>query len=125
LQFLGDVPDLDDIALDLDTASHMVQFGGLGTFPGVIWLGLREGAEILSALAAEVATQLGLEEQRQDHPHLTIARVKQRIRARDLPEVQAVGEQWCVDEAVLYESTLRPQGATYRACRAWPLRAGS
>lgn len=121
LQFLGDIPNLDDVALDLETASAVVQFGGLGTFPGVIWLGLAKGGDTLSALADEVGTQLGIEEQRKYHPHLTLARVKKRIKPRDLPDVGAVGGEWKFDEVVLYESELHHEGARYTTRAKFPL----
>jgi 2'-5' RNA ligase len=121
LQFLGNVEDLDAIQLDLETRAGIAQFGGSGSFPGVIWLGLRQGSEMLSALALEIGVQLGVQDQRQYHPHLTLSRLKDRARPK-LPELGAVGGEWRVDEVTLYESTLKPTGAEYRAIAKFPLR---
>ena len=120
LQFLGDVEDLDAIELRLETPAGEVQFGGLGTFPGVVWLGLRQGSEMLTALALEIAAQLGVQDQRTYHPHLTLSRFKERRKPK-LPEIGAVGEAWLVDEAIVYESILKPTGAEYRAVASFPL----
>ena len=124
LQFLGNV-DIDAINVNLETPTGVARFGGIGTFPGVVWLGLLEGSDTLTALAEEIGTQLGIAEERKYHPHLTLARVKTRIKKRDLPELGPVGGEWPINEVVLYESTLHPEGARYRPCRAWPLRGAS
>lgn len=122
LQFLGDVEDLDaiDLALQgLRTRAGVAQFGGLGAFPSarratVVWLGLRQGSETLRALAGEIGTRLGIEERRAYHPHLTLARLKTPTDVTSaLLGADAVGDAWVVDEAVLYESRLHPEGARY------------
>jgi len=121
LQFLGNVEDLNAIQLDFDTRAGVAQFGGLGLFPGVIWLGLVEGADTLAALAQEIAGQLGIVDQRTYHPHLTLARLKERTKPK-LPAVGAVGAEWRIEEVILYESTLKPTGAEYRPVSRFPLR---
>ncbi len=59
------------------------------------------------------------------HPHVTIARVKDRDRGRESPRPRDIdalaGEagrrlrsgQWTIDRCVLYKSELRPSGAEY------------
>jgi RNA 2',3'-cyclic 3'-phosphodiesterase len=113
VRFLGHVPDLPPVAeFVADSVRRRSPFtlslGGGGAFPGprrasVLWLGVREGSDALSALAATVAEP-------DDHPfraHLTLARAK---RPRDLRQVvdalDASGESepWIVDEVVLFES---------------------
>lgn len=120
LQFLGNVDDIDAMTLDLTTRAGPAQFGGLGWFPGVVWLGLAKGSEILTALANEIANQLGIEDERKYHPHLTLSRFKERRKPK-LPDIGAVGGEWVIDEAVLYESTLKPTGAEYRAVASFQL----
>jgi RNA 2',3'-cyclic 3'-phosphodiesterase len=94
-----------------------LSLGGGGAFPdprraSVLWLGVREGSNALSALAAAVAEP-------DDQPfraHVTLARAK---RPRDLRQVidafDASGESepWTVDEVVLFESDRRPEGAVH------------
>jgi 2'-5' RNA ligase len=121
LQFLGDVEDLDAIKLNLETRAGIAQFGGLGTFPGVIWLGLQAGSDTLTALAHEIGVQLGIEEQREYHPHLTLSRLKRGTRV-EVPDIGAVGEEWRLEEVVLFQSTLEPTGAEHQQVAKFPLR---
>ncbi len=128
LQFLGNRADIDAVAGALDgltTRPGTAQLGGWGAFPkarraGVVWLGLTSGAEMLGALAAEVAARLaplGFEpEDRAFHAHLTVARLKPPRPVEDALaalDPGPIGEPWPVDEVVVYESTLRRAGAEY------------
>jgi 2'-5' RNA ligase len=128
LQFLGNRIDIDAVVSALDgltTRAGTAQLGGWGAFPkerraGVVWLGLARGAELLGALAAEVAARLvplGFEpEDRPFHAHLTVARLNPPRSVTDVlapRDAGPVGEPWPVDAVVVYESILRRRGAEY------------
>jgi 2'-5' RNA ligase len=128
LQFLGNAADIDAVAAvlaGLATTRGRARLGGAGAFPSarratVLWLGLTEGADLLTTLAGEVARRLGplgfQPEKRPFHPHLTLGRTKaprdlrgtvDRLAPRDY------GPAWNVDEVIVYESRLRRTGAEY------------
>jgi 2'-5' RNA ligase len=93
------------------------RFGG-GTAVRVVWLGLASGGEEAAGLAGEVEAQCaaaGFEpEGRPYHPHLTLARSRQR-RGDRLPDLPSPPELpgWTVAGFRLYRSRLSPGGATY------------
>jgi RNA 2',3'-cyclic 3'-phosphodiesterase len=128
LRFLGSVsPDLLD---RLQSGLRQLRgrpFGlaldGVGTFgtrsaPRVIWVGVREGAERASELAAEVETvsqAAGLEpEARPFRGHVTLARAR-GDRGGPLPELPSLPplQGWTATEFVLYESRLERPTAVY------------
>ena len=129
LQFLGNRADVDEVAaalLPLDTVAARVRVGGAGAFPDerrarVLWLGIAEGAEWIARVAERVTAQLlplGFEpEARAFHPHLTVARARQRpVDWRDAVAMLgrgSYGPSWTVSEIVVYESRLRRSGAEY------------
>jgi 2'-5' RNA ligase len=112
LRFLGPVPDVDALSASVADAMRghapfALALGGGGAFPdarhaSVLWLGVREGSDELTALAESLGPL-----DRPYRAHLTLARV---AKARDLRDaitaLDACGdsEQWTVDEIVLYES---------------------
>jgi len=128
IQFLGNHVDLDTAASALGAlraAGGQARFGSAGAIPNerrgrVLWIGLTEGAEMLSVLAGAVATvmrPIGYEpEHDRYHPHLTVARMKQpgdlhepvaALRAGDL------GPSWLVEELLLVHSETKPTGAEH------------
>lgn len=128
VRFLGRVETgpLDSLAAALRTIRvepFPISLGGLGTFGRrsavrVVWLGLAIGGDELSRLASEIETRgagLGFEpEARRYHPHLTLARSRQRRGERLLelpPPPELPG--WTVTGFRLYRSRLGPGGATY------------
>jgi 2'-5' RNA ligase len=139
LQFLGAVvhaaPVVDGLAAALkDQPAFRFRIGGAGAFPKpgkarVVWIGAAVGGHELVGLAGAVAGSLrpaGYEPDRKEfHPHLTVARLKV---PDNVAEVLAaigpgpVGEEFTVEEVVLYQSRLSPQGATYTALERFPLR---
>jgi 2'-5' RNA ligase len=136
LQFLGNRADIDAVTNALGALAVRagdVRVGGGGAFPSprrarVLWLGVAEGTELLTQLAAAVGallTPLGHEpEARAYHPHLTLARWKAPADARPVVDAlgaEPVGPAWRVDEIVVYESKLHPKGAQYTARAAVPL----
>jgi 2'-5' RNA ligase len=116
------------------TASFGVVARGIGTFPGaararVVWVGL--SGEELQALAAAVEAQLVSEgfppEARTFAPHLTIGRVRgprgwKRVLAAMAPYCDKTFGCSPVQEMVLYQSHLQPQGARYSVLDRFPLR---
>jgi 2'-5' RNA ligase len=129
LQFLGNHVDLDLAADALTTvrgSAANVRLGTVGGFPNVkranvVWIGVVEGASELSDLARAVSTAtaplLIEREEREYHPHLTLARL---TRAADLRGAAAqarrtpIGPRWVADRLVLFESVTGSSGATYR-----------
>jgi 2'-5' RNA ligase len=108
-------------AFDLD-------LGDLGTFGHgrhvrVVWQGLRDGAEAVAVLAAQVEAECAtaglVAEKRPFQAHLTLARARPRDGAvlpplPDPPRLSA----WRTSELVLYASRLSRTGATYEPLRA-------
>jgi 2'-5' RNA ligase len=93
-----------------------------------LWLGVAEGATLLSQLAAAVGALLGPlghePEVRPYHPHLTLARWKTPTDARPLVDAittAPVGDAWRIDEILVYESQLRRTGAEYVVREVVPL----
>lgn len=85
----------------------VLSLGGGGAFPNprrasVLWLGLREGSDALTALAEDLGPH-----DRPYRPHLTLARAN---RAHDLRAAIAAldacgsSDPWTVDEIVLFDS---------------------
>lgn len=133
VRFIGNVDRalLAAMADRLAARSHPafdLELGDLGTFGRgrhvrVVWQGLRDGAEAVVALAAEVEAECettGLvAEKRPFQAHLTLARARPRDGAvlPPLPEPPRVS-RWRASELVLYASRLSRSGATYEPLRA-------
>jgi RNA 2',3'-cyclic 3'-phosphodiesterase len=130
MRFIGSVDrDLvEGIAQRVDAGPAFdVALGDIGTFKRwrlarVVWIGVREGAEPLRALAERLEAACraaGLEpETRAFKAHITLA----RARARDgavLPDLPAPPEleAWRATELVLYSSHLGPGGAVHEPIR--------
>jgi 2'-5' RNA ligase len=134
VQFLGDDVDIDAVASALqsepfDIGPGKVAFGSAGPLGArrrsrILALGVREGADWMRTLASEVEARLApIGCERDDAhpvfvPHMTLARFREptdlrRLVAQFGPD--PVGPAWDVEEIVLYESELRPEGARHRA----------
>jgi 2'-5' RNA ligase len=142
MRFLGEIEDsrveglVVGFSAPLVTAAFEIELGGVGVFPPsgpprVIWIGVRQGAEPLTALSAEIdARCAALGFGRDDRPfraHLTLARCKDAIdrQACDRllgtnPGAPGVSR---VNEVVLYQSRLSASGPTYVALARAPLSA--
>ncbi|MBN1478309.1 RNA 2',3'-cyclic phosphodiesterase [Candidatus Sumerlaeota bacterium] len=107
-------------------ARHTVHIKGLGVFPTprrprVLWVGVSKATR-LCALQEDLEGALEsvgwASEEREFTPHLTLARLKGLRRVHAFMDIVSghrawdVGP-WPIDEMVLYQSTLRPQGAIY------------
>lgn len=108
-----------------------LRLGPLGAFPSarrarVVWLGIEDPAGLTPALAGSLGA--GLEplgiaaEDRDYHPHLTLARLKQPRRA-ELPDAPARAElpPFRLDEVVLFRSRPQRSGVTYEVIDRFPL----
>lgn len=138
LKFLSWVTDdrLGEIQAAVGGAAAEVEPGratltGLGAFPSarrtrVLWVGIDDPAGVMTAAAGaldERLRPLGFEpEERDFHPHLTLARFKvPRPLPDELPDVGAGLDAFDIDEIVLFRSRLHPKGARYEALDAFPL----
>lgn len=145
LKFLGDIPEerVAEIknALTGAVARH-VRFQapaeGLGAFPDpraprVLWVGLVERDGALTRLAADVEAALVAigfaPESKPFHPHLTLARIKERSRdvGRALSQGGLLAQELTpgsltADAVCLMQSQLRPSGAVYNELCRLPLK---
>jgi RNA 2',3'-cyclic 3'-phosphodiesterase len=120
LRFLGDCDAVrgERMVLALEQAiagaRFPVTFGAAGAFPrpqkaSVFWIGVDEGADGLTALAAgaEAAARAAgfAAETRPFRPHLTVARLRPPADVDDaVARVPAAGVRMMVDEVVLFRS---------------------
>lgn len=131
IRFLGETgqDDVESIIAALPEvhfSPFTLQIHGAGYFPNnhrpnALWLGLRQGATECHHLFERVEVvlePLGKErENRQFHPHLTVARIQRKRRdawadiVRRAETVQ--WEPFMVDELVFWKSELGPQGPRY------------
>jgi 2'-5' RNA ligase len=146
LKFFADLPEdrLDPLSTALrgvteKTAPFMFKLKELGFFGArermrVLWCGVAEGAEAISALQRETdgaLVPLGLpREERPFSPHLTIGRLREPARephlARALERMKdyEAGEVRA-DRLILFSSVLTPRGPIYKLERTWPFEAPS
>ncbi|MFO7953053.1 MAG: RNA 2',3'-cyclic phosphodiesterase [Bacillota bacterium] len=134
LKFLGDTEPqkveqvkeaMDNAVLDLE--SFEVSYGRGGIFPSpakakVIWLGLNDGEDNVIKLAQKVERALQdygfAPDKREFTPHLTIGRIKKRIPKNIIEqfidqEKTFQTAKFKIEEVVLFESQLTPQGAIH------------
>jgi 2'-5' RNA ligase len=144
LKFLGQIEEgfVERVAQRLEPACAALapfEYGvrGLGVFPShrrprVVWIGVTKAAEELRRLHAVVEEQLaGLgvpRDQREFHPHLTLARLKSLTGAAALMKIVSThGRQWCgqsrAERLVFFKSQLDPEGAIYTRLREFPFQA--
>ena len=131
LRFLADISEQDILRLSErlrveyeGTESFTLNVEGLGAFPNlrrpsVIWAGLSPLEGPLSQVqevAESAAREIGLEpDKKKFHPHLTLARIRDRRKAGDVAaEVERLdgfsGGEITVSSVSLFSSKLRPDG---------------
>ena len=108
---------------------------GAGGFPNarrarVLWAGVAGDVDVLASLAATLAAEcrrVGLRfEERELHPHLTLARL-QRPAPLPAPMIERIAgaatasPPWQARELCCYRSTLTRGGARYQVVRTFPL----
>jgi 2'-5' RNA ligase len=137
LRFLGYVYDdqRELLLAKVDQAElgepFTVGFAGLGAFPRpkratVLWLGIAQGAEALTQVAAvveEAVVEAGwFQEERPFHPHLTLSRIRPQEDVTELVDsMPAFPLSINVDEVVLYRSHLGGGPARYQITERFPL----
>jgi 2'-5' RNA ligase len=137
IRFLGHLErgvaeDIADRLVDAEPRALDLALGELGTFKRgrlvrVVWVGLSAGEAESVGLAATIEAECvraGLEaETRPYHPHLTLARARNRDGAAlpDLPPAPAI-DGWRADELILYQSRLGRAGSVYEPLRRISLR---
>jgi 2'-5' RNA ligase len=137
LKFLGEVSEEElekvyaGVTEGVETcAPFEIDLAQLGAFPNlrrprVVWIGIESGKEKLIELQKKVEeciSQHGFpREKRSFSPHITIGRVKSPRGVDDLVNALKVtaytSESFEVDEVVVMESTLTPEGPIYSPLR--------
>jgi 2'-5' RNA ligase len=146
LKFLGDIEekDIENVGAAMQRACEDIQpftlrGEGIGVFPNmkrprVVWAGVTGDVAVLLDLQKRLEDALSdsgfPREKRRFKGHLTLGRVKGRLDTRRfgpvLDELKAfTTELFVVDSLVLYQSTLRPQGALYDRLVAVPLKGNA
>ena len=142
LKFLGEVPEkrieqVDGALAGLTWKPFTVNVHSVGFFPGarsprVFWAGME--APTMQELTEELDARmerLGFDkEKRKFRPHITLARAKDsRI---DAPLVAAAARyaehdfgSFTADRIYLFQSTLKPAGASYTKIKEYPLEPRS
>lgn len=107
----------------------------LGTFPPrgvarVVWAGIELNADQVVRIAEatdNVLEKIGFKkEQRPFHPHITLGRVRSPSRSRELMRAitgyTVSAQEFSVEKAVFFRSTLTPQGAVHEPITAVRLK---
>ncbi len=135
LKFLGDTEEnqLENLIEAVEktarqTLSFNLQISGTGVFPSsrkprVLWLGLKDEKGSLLNLNEILETeceQIGFaKEKRNFKTHLTIARLREPHKSKELGEQHLENEfeasAFGAGEIIIYESKLLPQGSIYSA----------
>lgn len=138
-KFIGEWPEerLDELKAALAGIESRpplsIHIRGLGFFPNphsprVFWCGIgAPGLERLAADTDHATAQLGVKpEDRAFSPHLTLARIKERMDLQPLREAVAALPsndfgRFEADRFFLYRSQLRPTGSVYTKLAEFPL----
>ncbi len=144
LKFIGNTPN-EDIPKIIDGVGEMLQnhksftmdFNRTGIFgsryaPRVLWLGMQNTPQELYDLEEDTLStfdKLGYLRDRQNFvPHITLGRIKELCEKQYFQKVVAATEQKSyikqeVNEIILFQSILRPEGAFYKEIKRFELRA--
>ena len=140
MKFLGNVEEdsinkiVNGVSEVAQHHSHfIIQMENFGAFPGmkrprVLWIGVKNGLNELSQLAASVENKmvkLGFElESRKFSPHLTVGRVRRGKRVYIPQDVPSFGPvEFDVTTVTVMKSTLTPEGPIYDPLRIANLSA--
>lgn len=141
LKFLGDVEknriDKINSTIARITANYRpicIEIGSIGTFPNlyrprVLWVGLTQGADEIRTLANSVIRELaklGYPSDNRFHPHLTLARLKERVNLKTNTDLfkkfeTIAGTLMHVNHITLVRSELHTSGAVYTPLHIYPL----
>ena len=146
LKFIGKTPSQDEPRI-IEAVSKVVDnhhsftmdFNRTGIFgaryaPRVLWLGMQQTPDELLKLEEDVLTAfdgIGYQRDRQNFvPHLTLGRIKDLCEKQYFQKVVQAIEQKTyihqeVNEIILFQSILRPDGAVYKIVKKWNFQGGS
>ncbi|MHC4442304.1 MAG: RNA 2',3'-cyclic phosphodiesterase [Planctomycetota bacterium] len=146
VKFLGEVPD-DQVSAICETATEVagrferfeVTVAGTGCFPPggaarIVWVGMPDPPPILlgcQRVCEDRYARLGFKkENRSFKPHLTVGRVKDfgasaQIRAAVEELKQFNAGSFIVEELVMFQSVLKPQGPVYTPLARASLAGGA
>jgi len=139
LRFIGDIDgalfhDVREKLAGVEAAAPTLSIRGVGHFPPrgaprVIWAGVEPAAALLEVRSAvnRVLAGLGIAaEERNYHPHVTIARLKNSSigRIADFLTSNSLLQSppFTVGTFTLFTSTLSPKGAIHRSVAEYPLQ---
>lgn len=142
LKFLGEIDEsqaekvievLGNVSIKY--SPFVIKFNGLGMFPNkkspkVLWHGLTKGEHHLKELQLLIDSELnkvGFEkEDREFHPHLTLARINFVKGGSGLDNIVNIYHNYSsgecsIDKITFYKSTLTPNGPIYEVLSEHPL----
>ena len=142
LKFLGEIPQTSVAAFELAVAKAVAEvprfsivISGAGVFPNrrdprVLWIGVQDPEGQLAKLHAHLereCEQKGFpRDERQFHPHLTVARLRNQGHARELTraheELEFAPEEIDVREVLVIRSELGSGGSRYTTLSQHPLK---
>lgn len=141
LKFFGEIPQ-PSVRLIRETVTEAVQhlspfalsIGAPGVFGRgrdlqTLWMGIKEGREVVLALAAALESSFEMagfaRESRTLHPHVTLARRRPSRERVPRPDFSTVAmpalAPMQVTRLTLFQSTLTPSGPIYKALEKVPL----
>ncbi len=140
LKFIGNTFPQDELRI-IDAMNEVfgrhqafdMVFDNVGVFgsryaPRVVWLGMRNTPQQLISLADDVLDtfdRIGFPKDRQNFvPHLTLARIKNLYDKEYFTKtIQSIEQKpyisQTVNEIILFQSILRPEGAIYKVVKSW------
>lgn len=144
LKFIGETPSQNEQKI-IDAVTQVVDnhrcftmdFNMTGIFgsryaPRVVWLGMQQTPDELLKLSDDILNAfdtIGYQRDRQNFvPHITLGRIKELCEKQYFQKVVHAIEQKTyihqeVNEIVLFQSILRPEGAVYKVMKKWQLGA--
>ena len=142
LKFIGNTPN-EDVPKIIEGVGEMLKnhksftmdFNRIGIFgsryaPRVLWLGMQNTPQELYDLEEDTLTafdKLGYLRDRQNFvPHITLGRIKELCEKQYFQKIVAATEQKSyitqeVNEIILFQSILRPEGAFYKEIKKFKL----
>ena len=137
LKFLGDVdeeniPEMIQKLTAISFKPFTISLQGVGVFPSaerinVLWVGMNSPKLISLMKKINFTLNYIRQEEREEVPHLTIARVKSGKNKEKLQQLVEIYKntffgEMMVEKIVLYESELGKEGPKYRVVKEFELR---
>lgn len=143
LKFLGEtdanqLENLTEIVKKIagEISNFRLQISETGVFPSprnarVLWLGVKGDIEIMQKINSFLEIECGKigfkREKRIYKPHLTIARIREPKKPKELSEIHLENEfepaPFEVSEIVIYESKLQPAGSIYQKIKSFSFQS--